>query len=147
MLDTLFTIGYEGADLDEVIHALCEQQVDEVVDVRFTPISRKRGFSKTSLSRSLAAERIEYSHRREFGCPKSIRQHYHLTGNFAWYAAAYRDTILAIRGRETDDLLRKAAVRRVCLLCFEKDAQLCHRSLLANEIVRLSRGKLKSVNL
>ncbi|WTY53947.1 DUF488 domain-containing protein [Micromonospora sp. NBC_01412] len=38
-----------------------------------TPISRKRGFSKSALSQALATQGIVYEHRRELGNPKENR--------------------------------------------------------------------------
>lgn len=48
-------------------------RVDVLVDVRLNPISRKKGFSKSSLQQALGAARIEYRHERQLGNPKSNR--------------------------------------------------------------------------
>src|SRR5689334_7703139 len=65
----LFTIGYEGRALDELIAVLAANQIDRVIDVRELPLSRRRGFSKTPLGTALVGAGIEYVHMREAGNP------------------------------------------------------------------------------
>ncbi|QJX02842.1 DUF488 domain-containing protein [Alcanivorax sp. IO_7] len=65
----LHTAGYEGVDIETFVGRLLDAGVDQVIDVRQYPISRKRGFSKTALSKCLAGAGIDYCHLRELGCP------------------------------------------------------------------------------
>ena len=53
---TLVSIGYEGKTVDDLVARLLEQDVQVLVDVRLTPLSRKPGLSKTKLSEALAAQ-------------------------------------------------------------------------------------------
>ena len=53
----LFTIGYEGRALDELIAILAANRIERVIDVRELPLSRRRGFSKTPLGTALAGHR------------------------------------------------------------------------------------------
>lgn len=41
----IFTIGYEGATQDQFIATLRQAGVEQVIDVRAVPMSRKPGFS------------------------------------------------------------------------------------------------------
>jgi len=50
---TVFTIGYEGLDIDAFMSLLAEHGIDTVVDVRELPLSRKPGFSKKALANIL----------------------------------------------------------------------------------------------
>ena len=50
----LWSIGYEGRTPEEFLDLLRKAGVTLVCDVRRNPISRKRGFSKGTLSRVLA---------------------------------------------------------------------------------------------
>lgn len=135
-MTTLYTVGYEGVDIASLLAVLGEHGVDEVVDVRLTPVSRKPGFSKSALAEALAADGIAYSHRPELGCPKAIRVRYRETGNFATYVRSYRRRVLAHATGIVRALAHTATSRRVCLLCFESDASRCHRSLVAEETGR-----------
>jgi len=51
----LVTIGYEGRTAPELIDELVRAGVDVLVDVRFTPVSRKAGMSERRLGEALTA--------------------------------------------------------------------------------------------
>src|SRR5258707_759886 len=72
-LSGLVGVGYEGRTVDELVAHLVAVGVSRLIDVRLTPISRKRGLSKTALGAALADVGIEYEHRRELGNPKTNR--------------------------------------------------------------------------
>ena len=69
----VFTIGYEGATVDEVLSALRRAGVEQVADVRAVAASRRPGFAKTSLKANLAEAGIGYRHLRALGTPKEGR--------------------------------------------------------------------------
>lgn len=50
----LVSVGYEGQGLTGFVGSLRAQGVEILADVRLTPISRKKGFSKTALRAALA---------------------------------------------------------------------------------------------
>lgn len=126
----LYTAGYEGVDIETFVRALCEAGVDQVIDVRQYPISRKRGFSKTAFSGKLAEAGIAYRHFRELGCPKPIRERYKLDRDWALYE---RDFLRYIETQEEAlrRLVTASSASRSCLMCFEADAAFCHRCLVA----------------
>jgi uncharacterized protein (DUF488 family) len=66
----LFTIGYEGATIDEFIAILFDWDIEHLIDVRDFPTSRKKGFSKNLLAESLNNYGIEYTHLKGLGDPK-----------------------------------------------------------------------------
>ena len=125
--------GYEGLDVDGLITRLRLRDVTHVVDVRLTPISRKRGLSKTALQARLAEAGIAYSHFRALGNPKSNREGFAELSGAA--ANASRELFReALRSRAAQDALssiRKIAeTQRVSLLCFEAEEAHCHRALV-----------------
>ncbi|WP_252446038.1 DUF488 domain-containing protein [Pseudonocardia humida] len=69
----LLTVGYEGRSVDDVVAGLVAQEVSLLIDVRLTPLSRKRGLSKRGLTEHLAAAGIEYLHLRALGNPVDNR--------------------------------------------------------------------------
>lgn len=142
-MSVLFTIGYQGSDLDAVVRVLTTNAVQEVVDVRLTPISRKLGFSKSALAATLAARGIAYQHQRDLGCPREIRVRYQETGSFQGYARSYRHRVLAHAVRSVEALARRAVHHRLCLLCFEENPLLCHRSLVADEARKASQRRVR----
>ena len=127
----LFTVGYEGSDVRSLIRALRQNDVEEVVDVRLTPVSRKPGFSKTALASALVLEGIAYSHEPDLGCPKDIRIAYRRTDDFGAYARSYRRRVLVPAAAVVEALAHAASSKRLCLLCFERNASECHRSIVA----------------
>lgn len=70
----LWSAGYEGRDIDSFLASLVGSHISAVADVRLTPISRKKGFSKTRLGEALAEAGIEYMHLRGLGNPKDNRE-------------------------------------------------------------------------
>jgi uncharacterized protein (DUF488 family) len=74
MSTTLFTIGYEGHPTPgSMVTTLQGADVERLLDVRELPLSRRRGFSKTLLSATLAEHGIRYDHERALGNPKVHR--------------------------------------------------------------------------
>ncbi|WP_275295399.1 DUF488 domain-containing protein [Amycolatopsis sp. La24] len=133
-------VGYEGRDLGEFVDSLTAAGVQTLVDVRFTPISRKRGFSKTALRTALAEAGIAYEHHRELGNAKENRAGF--AGDAEELAAArqrYADAIDTSEARAVlDDLARRAKTGALAVLCFEADQSRCHRDVVLAEIARRS---------
>ncbi len=127
----LLTIGYEGTVLGDVIDTLHAAAVTHLVDVRAIAQSRKPGFSKRLLGGSLAASGIRYTHLRGLGTPKPGREAARRGDAATMHAVfnAHMETLEA----QTDlaCAVAIAAADRVCLLCFEADHRLCHRSIVA----------------
>src|SRR5215210_5060423 len=69
----LYTIGYEGADVDRFLTTLKDAGVATLADVRAVALSRKRGYSKNVLRTALEANDITYRHFIQLGTPKSGR--------------------------------------------------------------------------
>jgi uncharacterized protein (DUF488 family) len=129
----LFTIGYEGRALDELLAMLAAQRIDLVIDVRGLPLSRRRGFSKTPLSEALRAEGIDYVHMRAAGNPYRREK---ATLSTSQLLAKYRAHLNNAR-----DVVQEVATcardRRTALLCYERDPAHCHRTVLARPVARV----------
>ena len=69
MGNKVVSIGYQERSLHELLHVLKAHNVGKLIDVRQLPLSRRRGFSKTALAKSLATKRIAYCHIRSAGNP------------------------------------------------------------------------------
>lgn len=138
----LLTIGYEGLDLDRFVRFLVANHVDILVDVREIPISRKKGFSKTALSEALAKEGILYEHLKALGSPSPIRKQLKQDWDYEAFFSAYEEYL--DEQKEALKELRRIveAHDRVCLMCFEKAHDECHRSSLADRTARTFRGRL-----
>lgn len=146
-LGNFFTIGYEQSSIRRFLSLLRSREVQIVVDVRQIPLSRKPGFSKNQLSTTLENAGIEYRHVVSLGAPKRLREKLRNGGSWWDYIKGY-NVVLKREVEWIDELVSLAATRRICLLCFERDAQQCHRSLVAREMENRSNGlKLKVEHL
>jgi uncharacterized protein (DUF488 family) len=145
MPNELFTIGYEGADVDRFLAALKGAGVEVLADVRAVALSRKRGFSKNALRQELEHGGIGYRHFIELGTPKAGREAAR-AGDEGLLRRIYCDEVLTTDRAEAalDSLAELAESRPVCLLCFERDPATCHRRLLAE---RLAGRGFKAVDL
>ncbi len=128
----LYTLGYEGRSLDELIAILSASQIDRVIDIRELPLSRRRGFSKTPLSAALSAAGLEYVHLRVAGNPyrreKDSIPRDELLAKYRAHLNATRTVVPAVA-----DAVRE---HRAALLCYELDPAICHRSVLAPRVAR-----------
>ncbi|MEV7229621.1 DUF488 domain-containing protein [Polymorphospora sp. NPDC051019] len=132
----LVGVGYEGRDIGEFVAELSANGVSRLVDVRLTPISRKRGFSKTALASALGAAGIAYEHRRELGNPKTNRSGFAGPAEeLAQARAVYAEILDRPEGRAALDAVAAAGQRElVALLCFEADQQHCHRDVVLRAV-------------
>jgi len=130
---SIFTIGYEGLDIDQFIKLLKLGKVDTVVDIRELPLSRKRGFSKNGLREILQANGLGYRHIVALGCPKQIRNQYREDGDWSRYKRDFKRYLSSQRAVVAE--LSGIALESHCaLLCFEADYQMCHRSMVADAV-------------
>lgn len=138
MRDTLYTIGYEGADIGRFIAALRAAGVALLIDVRDAPVSRKRDFAKAALERHLAAAGIAYRHLKSLGNPKAGRD-----AAKAGDAAGYKRIFEAhMAGDAAQAGVAQAAelalAQPACLLCLERNPNHCHRLIVAERIAERS---------
>lgn len=129
----VFTIGYEGLDIDAFMSLLTEHGIDTIVDVRELPLSRKPGFSKKSLASLLSLSGREYVHMVELGCPKLVRDRYREDGNWKQYTEGFLKH-LKTQNDAIVDLSALAASANCALLCYEADSNFCHRSMVASAV-------------
>jgi len=127
---TIFTIGYEQATQAAVLSALREAGVELVADIRYLPLSRRPGFSKSPLRAAVEEAGMAYRHFRHVGTPPEGR------------TAARRGDRETLRRVYTGQLelpealahmaeLRQLALeKRTCLLCYCREVDDCHRALL-----------------
>lgn len=134
---TIHTVGYEGETIDNFITKLKENKIRILVDIRELPLSRKKGFSKSQLSNHLENNKIEYFNIRELGSPRDVRHFYYESGDFEAFRIEYLNYI---RNQETkiSELLllvkNYSNKGNVGVMCFEKDHEKCHRSVLLDYI-------------
>jgi uncharacterized protein (DUF488 family) len=134
-MSVVFTVGYEGTDIDRFVRTLKAVGIERLADVRAIAVSRKAGFSKTKLADRLAEEGIEYSHFVALGDPKPGREAAR-AGEFDRFRAIYSAHIQSSTAQESlRDLVDFVQLAPSCLLCFERDPEICHRTIVAQELI------------
>lgn len=136
MTPKLFTVGYEGRSLDEIIAELLDAGVEQLVDVRELPLSRRPGFSKTALGGALRDAGITYVHVKALGNPKSNRERY-WAGDITGGAAVYRKHLNNGSRWALVELAESLGDHLACLLCFERNHAECHRDVIVEALQEL----------
>lgn len=129
----VFTIGYEGINIDDFMSLLFEHGIETVVDIRELPLSRKPGFSKTGLTAALNLSGFEYIHMAALGCPKPVRDIYRADGNWKRYTTGFLK-YLKTQNDAIAELAKQVRLSTCVLLCYEADFNFCHRSMVADAL-------------
>src|ERR1700730_803280 len=129
----IYTIGYEQTDITTFVGTLQDVGIELLADVRAVALSRKKGFSKTSLRHHLEAAGIQYEHFSQLGNPKEGRIAAKAGRKFR---RIYSQHLKSIDSQVALELLASRAMgSRTCLMCFERDPETCHRSIIAARLM------------
>ncbi len=126
-MSPLFTIGHSNHDLPSFLALAQQHRIEEVADVRSSPYSRHTPwFNRDALEHALKLAGVRYLFLgRELGARRDERECY-IQGK-----VSYERIATAAQFRQGLEILRReTAVRRVALLCAEKDPLDCHRTVL-----------------
>ncbi|MGA8755216.1 MAG: DUF488 domain-containing protein [Stellaceae bacterium] len=132
MMNTLYSIGYEKTLIGDLIATMADAGVAVLLDVRDRPISRRPGFSKRQLAASLEEAGMRYVHLAALGTPPEGRLA-NRQRNWERFWAIVDDKLS--RPEAELDLQRAAEIAGAapsCLLCYEADQHICHRSRIAD---------------
>jgi len=145
-MHTLFTVGYEKTQPAAVLGELRRAKVDLLVDTRAVAASRRPGFSKRQLAASLDEAGIAYVHLQKLGTPSEGRQ----AARAGDFDTLWRIYDKHIKTPEAQDALGELLAliksgKRVCLLCYERDPNECHRSRIAALVKKRMRVKIEDL--
>jgi uncharacterized protein (DUF488 family) len=130
----IFTIGYEAVTMADFLTALKTAGVKRIIDVRALPLSRRPGFSKSSLAASLFDAGIGYVHLKALGTPKRGRDAAK-KGDVATLREVYAEQLDVPEAQvQAAQMLELAAETPSALLCYERDPCHCHRTLLLDAV-------------
>jgi hypothetical protein len=132
----LVTLGYESKTLEAYLNQLLQDGVTLLCDVRRNPLSRKYGFSKSTLSNACEKVGIRYEHLPELGIPSEKRQDLETQTDYDKLLATYERTMLP---KQTKTLVKiagwiKEEGQRVALTCFELLPHQCHRHCVSDAL-------------
>jgi uncharacterized protein (DUF488 family) len=135
-MSVIYTIGYEGTDIGRFVSTLKAVGIEVLVDVRAVALSRKKGFSKNALRQHLEAAGIRYEHLIDLGDPKEGREAAR-AGRYDDFRRVYTRHLKSGPAQEAlqelGEIVREAVT---CLMCFERDPQTCHRSIVSQRLMQ-----------
>jgi len=144
-MSRILTIGYEGVALDDFLKTLKAAGVEHVLDIREFAGSRRKGFSKTALSRALADEGIGYTHERALGSPREIRHRLREDGDLETFFSDFREYLAT--QRTLLDTLARTFTGSVALLCYERNHTECHRSVVATALAKRTPSAIEHLSV
>ena len=132
----LFTIGYEGQSLEQFINNLIQHDVRVLCDVRKNPLSRKFGFSRNKLEHVSKNAGIQYVSLPELGIESEKRTSLNTIDDYRALFLAYEKTLP--QRKQYLDLVYNLLTdkKRVALMCYEKEPEMCHRGVIRDYLVR-----------
>jgi len=130
----LYTIGHSTRPVDEFIDLLQREGIDQVVDVRAFPASRRYPqYNREALRASLQDAGVEYTHEPGLGGRRTPRPNSSNTGLRNSGFRGFADYMETAEFHEAlDEVLAMAGRRRVAVMCAEAVPWRCHRSLIAD---------------
>ena len=142
----VLTIGYEGRAIDEFVDRLKQFNISRLIDVREIPLSRKPGFSKTSLRERLEDENIEYVHVKALGSPSAIRNKLKTDWDYDYFFKAY-SKYLSQNMEVVKEVYQFISDGVNCIMCFERFPEKCHRTAVADKIKEFDGNGLKITHI
>lgn len=142
--DMIFTIGYQGRTVDQLIKILKENEIELLLDVRYSSESQyKPEFSGTVLKREIERNNIDYLHRPEYGLPYLIQNPYK-EGAFAYNCVKQWYQWHIDSETEFDKFIWEIKTKgKTAFMCMERHAKpkgdqkyACHRDILADLIIQ-----------
>jgi len=135
----VFSIGYEGKSVEAFLNELIQNNVKILIDVRKNPISMKYGFSRSQIQGFLKNFGISYIHIPQLGIESEKRKGLKTADDYNDLFAEYEKTTLSNAGLYLWQVKQLFdSYNRICLMCFEADPNMCHRTRILKQLVSKS---------
>ena len=130
----IWTIGHSTHTLEEFLAMLQSFDIEEVVDIRSYPVSRKyTQFNKEALEISLPLNKISYFHLKDLGGRRKADPD---SKNTIWHHPAFRGYADYMETSEFRQGIRNleeiATQKRTVYMCSEAVWWRCHRSMVSD---------------
>lgn len=135
--ETIYTIGHSTRTIEEFIEMLKHYGIEQVVDVRTIPRSRKNPqFNRDELEHVLPSVGINYTHLKSLG---GLRRPMKDSPNGAWRNDSFRGYADYMQTPQFEEavshLMEIAANTTTAIMCAETLPWRCHRTLIADAMV------------
>ena len=128
----IFSIGYEGKNIDNFIEILKNNKISELVDLRQNAFSWNKQFSRNLLG-ELAQYDIEYVNFPRLGAPSELRVEIKKNGNpdkfFSEYLKLLNKNIPYLN---ILDMISRQ--KNTAMMCMEADYNKCHRKIIGMKL-------------
>jgi ParB family chromosome partitioning protein len=149
---TIYTIGYQGKTLEQFIDILKNNQIENLIDIRYSAKSEKKPeFSDKILSKELERNGIKYENIPQLGVPFLIQNPYFegflklecVEHWYRWYIQSDKDFDFKKFVERIKDTGKTALM---CMETYPKpirnQSHGCHRDLLANIIMEMKKENM-----
>ncbi len=135
-MKTIYTVGHSTRTIEQFLELLKAHNIQEVVDVRTIPKSRRNPqFSEDQLPSALKQAGIEYTHLGKLG---GLRRTAKDSINVGWQNSSFRGFADYMATDEfqqgLQELKELAEKKTVAIMCAEAVSWRCHRSLIADTL-------------
>jgi uncharacterized protein (DUF488 family) len=135
--DRIYTVGHSTREFSQFAQLLLDDGVQELVDVRRVPHSRRNPqFDSAALARSLGELGIDYRHEEALG---GFRRPHAGSANAGWENESFRGYADYMATRPFTAALagvqQRAAGHALSLMCAEAQWWRCHRRLISDALV------------
>ena len=139
-MPTVWTIGHSTRPIADFLKLLQGHGIERLIDVRTIPRSRHNPqFNTESLAHSLARAGISYRHVAALG---GLRKAKKGSANVGWLNASFRGYADYMQTEQfwtaLEDLIASGNGENKAIMCAEAVPWRCHRSLIADALVRRS---------
>lgn len=132
----LYTIGFTGKSAERFFTLLKESKASRLIDIRINRTSQLAGFAKEQDLKFLVPEltNMDYVVREELAPTKDLLASYR-EKEIAWdeFAESYQHLL---KDRLLHNSFSLKDFSNSILLCSEKEPEKCHRTLLANDLIK-----------
>ena len=140
MTGTIWTLGHWTSPVDAVLATLRSAEIDELVDVRKLPGSRRSPqFDAEEMTRWLGGAEIGYRRSAELTGRRPKQRDVDPQLNAGWQNTSFRNyadhTLSAEYEQGIEELEALAAEHHVAVMCGEPMPWRCHRLLISNTLV------------
>ncbi|MFD4008225.1 DUF488 family protein [Brachybacterium paraconglomeratum] len=140
MAGTIWTLGHWTSPVDAVLATLRNVEIDELVDVRKLPGSRRSPqFDAEEMTRWLGGAGIGYRRSAELTGRRPKQRDVDSQLNAGWQNTSFRNyadhTLSAEYEQGIEELEALAAEHHVAVMCGEPMPWRCHRLLISNTLV------------
>jgi uncharacterized protein (DUF488 family) len=134
----VYTVGHSTRPIEDFIKLLQAHGIQMIADVRSIPMSRHNPqFNMEALKESLRSEHIRYKHLKKLG---GLRHPKKDSANLGWRNVSFRGFADYMTTPEfsagLEALTKIASPRPTAIMCAEAVPWRCHRSLIADALIK-----------